>query len=57
MNKKIFKQPVFYLALFNFFIGLIFIFQDGILARIASYLFQLNFIFSMYILKNTENKK
>ncbi|MCM3512374.1 hypothetical protein [Carnobacterium inhibens] len=57
MNKEIFKQPIFYLALFNFFIGLLFIFQEGSVARTASYIFQLNFIFNMYIINSTKKNK
>ncbi|MCI3028622.1 hypothetical protein QNK01_03870 [Desemzia incerta] len=51
MNKEIKKNPLFLLGLFNFLMGMFFIFQDELIARPAAYLFQLNFIILLYLAK------
>lgn len=38
MNKEIFKQPNFYIAITNFFLGFFYIFQEGSLARFTSFI-------------------
>lgn len=58
MKKEIVKSPLFLLGLLNLFMGLVFIFQDGSLARIAAYIMQLNFICLLHFAqKNEKNKR
>lgn len=56
MNKEIIKSPLFLLGLLNLFMGLVFIFQDGSLARIAAYIMQLNFICLLHFAQKNEKK-
>ncbi|MEK4948797.1 hypothetical protein LHA31_12925 (plasmid) [Carnobacterium viridans] len=57
MNKEIMKNPLFLLAIFNFSMGMFFIFQDEIIARPAAYILQLNFIILLHLARKNQNKK
>ena len=51
------KNPLFLLAIFNFSMGMFFIFQDEIIARPAAYILQLNFIIYFTLLEKIKIKK
>ncbi|SEL34131.1 hypothetical protein SAMN04488700_0376 [Carnobacterium iners] len=57
MKKAIFKQPFFYIALLNFILALAFIFQDGLLARLASFVWFLSFLLNLYNANKAVHKK
>ena len=57
MNKEIMKNPLFLLAIFNFSMGMFFIFQDEIIARPVAYIMQLNFIILINLARKNQNKK
>ena len=48
------KNPLFLLGLFNFIMGIFFIFQDELIARPAAYLFQINFIILIYLAQKNQ---
>jgi len=54
LNKEIKKNPLFLLGLFNFLMGMFFIFQDELIARPAAYLFQINFIILIYLAQKNQ---
>lgn len=54
LNKEIKKNPLFLLGLFNFIMGIFFIFQDELIARPAAYLFQINFIILIYLAQKNQ---
>lgn len=57
MKKAIFKQPNFYIAIMNFFLGIFYIFQDGTLAKVTSFIWLISFIVNFYLANRAANKK
>ncbi|MDN6291417.1 MAG: hypothetical protein L0J63_14230 [Tetragenococcus koreensis] len=57
MNKTILKQPFFYIALLNFILAIVFIFQDSLLARLASFVWFLSFLLNLYNANKAVHKK
>jgi len=48
MNKAIFKQPLFYLAVGNFFLTLYFASQKGALAHTAAFIWLISASYNVY---------
>ncbi|SEL40120.1 hypothetical protein SAMN04488700_2468 [Carnobacterium iners] len=57
MNETILKQPFFYIALLNFILAIVFIFQDSLLARLVSFVWFLSFLFNLYNANKAVHKK
>lgn len=57
MNKTILKQPFFYIALLNFILAIVFVFQDSLLARLASFVWFLSFLLNLYNANKAVHKK
>ena len=48
MNKEIFKQSKFYIAIVSFLVALFYISQEGLVAMLGSFFWFLTFIVSLY---------
>ena len=57
MNKAIFKQSFFYLAVLNFILALVFISQSSLLAHFASFVWFLSFLLNLYRANKAVHKK
>ena len=57
MNKEIFKQSKFYIAIVSFFVALFYISQEGSVAMLGSFFWFLIFIVSLYKANKTVNQK
>lgn len=57
MNKEIFKQSKFYIAIVSFFVALFYISQEGLVAMLGSFFWFLTFIVSLYKANKTVNEK
>ncbi|MBM6614549.1 hypothetical protein JTF06_06555 [Desemzia sp. RIT804] len=57
MKKFFFGEINSYIAVFNFFLAFFFLFQEGAVARLASYFFLLNFIVNLFASSRRINKQ
>lgn len=48
MNREIFKQSKFYIAVISFFLTVFFIFREGAVAKLGALLWFLTFVVSLY---------
>lgn len=57
LNKEIFKQPNFYIALVNFLLGFFYLFQEGTPWKVASFIWFLSFICNFHLANRAVKEK